>query len=368
MPLAGAGCYESSPTVVTLTLRRTALLLLALAAVACNRASATKPEPPAGSASARPAAGPPLSARGHVVTSKPRSATVPTVGTLAANEYVKVVSEISRRLVKVHVEEGAVVKKGALLFSLDSSDLGADIKRLEVKRKLLRSNEARSKQLLSQNLVSQAEYDRVKSELDEITAEIGTRGVTLAKTRIRAPFAGKVGLRRVSAGAWVTPETVLTTLSDTSKLKVDFALPERYAADVKVGHEFFFRVAGRPERFKGQVIAIEPEIDRASRSVSVRGLTDNPDGALASGGFANVEVPIGGDKQALTVPAQALVPNVKGHGVWALVDGKATLRQVEIGQRGADEVEIVAGLAAGETILVNNLLRLREGAPVTLEK
>ncbi|MCE7889440.1 MAG: efflux RND transporter periplasmic adaptor subunit [Sorangiineae bacterium PRO1] len=358
-----------SASLVTSARFRTAIVIAALAACGCNRASATKPEPPAGSASARPATGaPPLFARGHVVSQRTVSVTVPTVGTLAANEYVRVVSEISRRLVKVHVEEGAVVKKGAVLFTLDSSDLGADVRRLEVKKKLLASQEARSKQLLSQNLVSQAEYDRVKSELDEITAEIGTRGVTLQKTRIRAPFAGRVGLRRVSVGAWVTPETLLTTLSDTSRLKVDFALPERYAPDLRVGHEFFFRVAGRAERFKGQVIAIEPEIDRATRSVSVRGLTENPGDVLASGGFANVEVPIGADKPVLTVPAQALVPSVKGHGVWVLADGKASLRPVEIGQRSADDVEVVSGLSAGETVLVNNLLRLREGAPVTLEK
>lgn len=342
--------------------------LLALSALACNRASATKPEPPAGSASAKPAAGgPPLLARGHVVTPKPLAVRVPTVGTLVANEYVEVVSELSRRLVKVHVSEGALVKKGALLFSLDASDLGADVRRLEVKRKLLSSNEARSRQLLAQNLVSQAEYDRVKSELDEIQAELGTRGVTLAKTRIRAPFAGKVGLRRVSAGAWVTPQTVLTTLQDTSKLKLDFSLPERYSGDVRVGHELSFRVTGRPEQFKGSVIAVEPGIDRATRSISVRGVTDNSEGKLTAGAFANVEVPIGAERPVLTIPAQALVPDVKGHGVWVRADGKATLRRVEIGQRSADEVEIVSGLSAGDTVLVNNLLRLREGAPVTLE-
>ena len=355
--------------VVTSAGFRNVLACAVFAAYGCNQAPATKPEPTAGSASARGgAAGAPLLARGHVVSPKTVSVTVPTVGTLAANESIKVVSEISRRLTRVHVEEGALVKKGALLFSLDSSDLGADLRRLEVKKKLLASQEARSKQLLSQNLLSQAEYDRVKSELDELRAEMGMRGVTLQKTRIRAPFAGKVGLRRVSAGAWVTPETVLTTLSDTSKLKVDFALPERYVADVRVGHEFFFKVTGRPERFKGQVIAIEPEIDRATRSVSVRGLTENAEGELASGAFANVEVPIGADKPILTVPAQALVPSVKGHGIWVLTDGKASLRPVEIGQRTADNVEIVSGLSAGDTVLVNNLLRLREGAPVTLEK
>jgi len=363
VPRRRAECYDSAALV---TPARIVLVCLALGA--CNRASATKPEPPAPSGSAKPAAGPPLAARGYVVSAKPVEVTVPSVGTLGANESVRVVSEISRRLVKIHVAEGALVKKGALLFSLDGSDVGAEVRRLEVRKKLLASNEARSKQLLAQNLVSQAEYDRVKTELDEIGAEIATRGVTLGKTRIRAPFAGKVGLRRVSAGAWVTPDTVLTTLSDTSKLKVDFTLPERYASDVKVGHAFHFKVAGRAERFEGKVIAIEPEIDRATRSVAVRGLTENAEDRLASGGFANVEVPLGAGKQVLTLPAQALVPSVKGHGVWVLADGKAALRPVEIGLRGADDVEIVTGLSAGETVLVSNLLRLREGAPVTLEK
>ncbi|MCK6533213.1 MAG: efflux RND transporter periplasmic adaptor subunit [Polyangiaceae bacterium] len=351
-----------------------ALVGAGLLLAGCDRASATKPEPPAaaaaGSGSARPASppGPPLRARGHVVVAKTVSSTVSSVGTLGANESVKVVSEISRRLVKVHVEEGAVVKKGALLFSLDASDLGADVRRLEVKKKLLVGSEARARQMLAQNLVSQAEYDRVKSELDEISAEIAARGVTLQKTRIRAPFAGKVGLRRVSAGAWVTPETVLTTLSDASKLKLDFTLPERFAGDVRVGHEVFFRVAGQGERFKASVIAIEPEIDRATRSLNLRALTDNAGERLTAGGFANVEVPVGAGRPVFAVPSQALVPSAKGHGVWVLVDGKAVMRVVAIGERSADDVEVVNGLSAGDTVLVNNLLRLREGAPVTLEK
>ncbi|MBI3201223.1 MAG: efflux RND transporter periplasmic adaptor subunit [Myxococcales bacterium] len=348
-----------------------ALLGAGLLLLGCDRASATRPEPPAaaGSSSARAPSppGPPLRARGHTVVAKTVTRAVTSVGTLGANESVKVVSEISRRLIKVHVEEGAAVKKGALLFSLDASDLGADVRRLEVKKKLLVGTEARSKQLLAQNLVSQAEYDRVKSELDEISAEIATRGVTLGKTRIRAPFAGTVGLRRVSAGAWVTPETVLTTLTDASKLKLDFALPERYAGDVRVGHAVSFRVTGRAERFPASVIAVEPEIDRGTRSVSLRALADNPEQRLTAGGFATVEVPVGEGRPVFAVPSQALVPSAKGHGVWVLVAGKAALRVVEIGERSADDVEVVSGLVAGDTVLVTNLLRLRDGAPVTLE-
>lgn len=348
---------------------RRSSLLLCFALAGCSRASATKPEPaPAGSGSARRDAAPPLLARGYVVSEKSLNVTVPTVGTLASNESVKIVSEISRRLLKIHVSEGAQVKKGALLFSLDAADASASLRRLEVRKKLLVSNEGRSKQLLAQNLLSQAEYDRQKSELDELGAEIAATGVTLAKSRIRAPFGGKIGLRRVSVGAWVTPDTVLTTLQDTSKLKVDFSLPERYAPFVRVGHKFSFQVTGNPQRFSGEVSAIEPEVDRSTRSVTLRGVTDNSGDVLLPGAFANVEVPLGDAKRVLLVPAEALVPSPTGQSLWLLRDGKASLVSVEVGERTASEVEVVRGVASGDTVLVTNLLRLRNGAAVTLEK
>lgn len=349
---------------------RIACVCLALALPACERGAATKPEPSAaGSGSAKPGGGgPPLLARGYVAVESQLGSSVPTIGTLSANESIDVVSELSRRLIKVNVAEGAEVKKGALLFSLDASDVGAQLTRLAVRKKLLASNEARQRQLLEQNLISQAEYDRTKSELDEIVAEMATHGVTLTKTRIRAPFAGRVGLRRVSAGAWVTPATVLTTLQDTRQLKLDFSLPERYASSVHVGDEFSFRITGSTEVFKGKVTAIEPQIDRATRSLSLRGLTENSSGKLRAGGFANVELSLGADKRTLMLPASALVPNANGQGVWLLREGKAAFVPVEIGRRTPDEVEVVQGVSAGDTVLVSNLARLRPGAPITLEK
>lgn len=353
-----------------MTLLRFAVICLVVALPACERGARTQPEPsPAGSGSGKPGGGgPPLAARGHVAAETKLGSNVTAVGTLSANESVEIVSEVSRRLLKVHVAEGAEVKRGALLFSLDAADIGAELARLGVRKRQLASNEARQRQLLSQNLISQAEYDRGKSELDELVAEMATQGVALRKARIRAPFAGRVGLRRVSVGAWVTPATVLTTLQDSRQLKLDFSLPERYAAEVRVGDEFVLRVGGRAEDFKGRVTAIEPTIDRATRSLSVRGLTDNSSGKLHPGGFANVELSLGAARAALMIPAHALVPNTEGQAVWLLREGKAALVPVEIGRRTADEVEVVRGVVAGDTVLTSNLLRLRPGAPVTLEK
>src|SRR5690606_3924293 len=192
-----------------------------------------------------------------------------------------------------------------------------------------------------------------------VAAHIAALEVTLARTEIRAPFRARVGLRRVSEGAWITPDTVLTTLQDTSRIKVDFTLPERYAGAVAVGQPFRFQVAGRGADFEGRVIAVEPGIDAATRSVRVRGITDNPDGVLAPGAFASVEVPLERAGEGILVPAQAVVPSATGHAVYVLVDGRAELREVAIGLRTRDAVEILRGLEPGEVVLTTNLLRLR---------
>jgi membrane fusion protein (multidrug efflux system) len=168
----------------------------------------------------------------------------------------------------------------------------------------------------------------------------------------------------VSEGAWITPETPLTTLQDVSRIKVDFTLPERYAGAVAIGRSFRFRVAGRGEDFEGRVLALESAIDAPTRSLLVRGVAENPSGALLPGAFASVELPIERPAEGILAPAQAIVPSAAGHAVWVLRDGRAELREVEIGLRTRDEVEIVRGLAPGETVLTTNLLRLRPGARV----
>ena len=161
--------------------------------------------------------------------------TVPTLGTLLPNESVNIVAESSRRVVGIHVAEGALVQKGALLFKLDDAALRADLMRLEGRHALAVANEARLAALVAQKLVSQQDYDRAQSELKAIVGEMEVLKVAIAQTSIRAPFAGRVGLRRVSQGAYVNTNTVLTTLQDVSQLKLDFTLPERYSSEVHHG-------------------------------------------------------------------------------------------------------------------------------------
>lgn len=307
-------------------------------------------------------------AEGLVTTPAAIRETARTVGTLAANESIDVVAEISRRLVAVHVAEGATVAAGDLLFELDDADLRASLAELEARRELSAKTVERQRVLIERDrkALSQQAFDQARADLRVAEAQIQAVRVTLSKTKIRAPFAGRIGIRRVSEGAWVTPETRLTTLQDTSRMKIDFTLPERYAPAIEPGRSFTFRLAGRPETFEGRVLAIEPRIDADTRSLLVRGQSANESGALIPGGFATVEVPLEAISGGVSVPAEALIPSAEGHGVYVFRDGKAELRAVEIGVRTASSVQILSGVEAGETVLTSNLLRIGPGTAVEL--
>jgi membrane fusion protein (multidrug efflux system) len=291
------------------------------------------------------------------------------VGTLVANESVNIVPELSRRLVRVHVDEGAQVEAGKLLFELDDADLRAAEAELVARRRLAADTLERQRRLLAEDprALSDQDHERALADLAALDAQLRAKRVELEKTRIRAPFAGTIGLRRVSEGAWVTPQTLLSTLQDRSRIKIDFTLPERHASLVAPGQVFQFRVAGRSEPASATVLAVEPAIEAATRSLLVRGVAQNPDASLFPGAFAAVELPLAGVAEGVVVPAEALVPSVEGHGLYVLRDGHAELRPVEIGVRGSDSVQIVRGLEAGERVLRTNLLRLRPGVAVTLE-
>jgi membrane fusion protein (multidrug efflux system) len=290
------------------------------------------------------------------------------VGTLVPNESVAIAPELTRRVVKVNAVDGVRVKKGDLLFKLDDADIAAQLAELTVKKKLAADTEARQKKLRAEGLSSETEYERAKSEVALIGAQIASLGVTLSRTSIRAPFDGKLGLRQVSEGAMVTPQTTLVTLQDDAALKVDFTLPERHAPLVQQGSTFSFTVEGRSEPLEAKVAAVQPEVVSESRSVRVRGMVPNADGKLLPGSFVKVEFPLSKSDGGLLVPSFAVIPSLGGHGVYRFADGKAELVEVELGVRTDAEVQLVRGVAEGDVILVTNLLRLRPGAPVKLGK
>jgi len=308
---------------------------------------------------------PPLEVDVQELATEPFEAVVPGTGTLLARESVEIVSELSRRLVRVHAKEGARVKKGALLFELDRADIDAELGRLEVQIRLATTRTERLKALHDGGMASQQELDQSQAELDSLEAQRRVLAVTASKTRLIAPFAGTLGLRRVSEGAWLSPNTVLTTLHDTSTLKLDFSLPERYAAYVTKGLDFRFRVAGQSQTFTGKILALEPAVNAQSRSVTVRGEIANATDVMP-GAFATVELPMRVE-QALFVPNIAVIPGADGRRVFLVRDGVAQSKLVELGIRTESRTQVLAGVSPGDQLIVSNLLRVRDGAPVVVK-
>ncbi len=288
-----------------------------------------------------------------------------TVGTILANEDVDVRSEISGRIEAISFSEGSRVKKGQVLVKIADDELRAETARAESRLAIAQSEADRQKQLFEQNLSSQREYDTAMNAFNVAKAEAALVRAQLDKTEIRAPFDGKVGLRFVSAGSYVSPSTPITSIQDDTPVKLDFSVPERYAGHVKAGDAIRFTVQGTSRVFEGAIYAVEPSIDTATRTMRVRATSPNADGALVPGAFADVEI-VMQQRDTIAIPAFALIPELKGHRVFVYAGGKAEARTVEIGTRTDESIEIVRGLAAGDTLITSAILQLKPGAPVTV--
>lgn len=347
--------------------RRRRILLGALsllAAIAVATVAAIGPTQRAGASDPpkTPPPPPPLPVQVHLTVTESFVPTVTGTGELRADEQVEISAELARKLVAIHVQDGQSVKAGELLFELDRRDLEAQLNRLRAQMRFARASFSRFDSLASSGSVSKEERDLARLRLDDVSAQIGELEVQLERTRITAPFAGTFGLRPVSLGAWVNPGTPLGRLSEVSRLKLDFQLPERYAPLIAPGSTVRFTVDGRQETFEARVSALDTAIDRASRSVVVRAQVDEPRGLLP-GTFASVALELA-PRDTLFVPSIAVTPSPTGSRVFVIEDGKAKVVPVTVGHREPARVEIVSGLAPGAQVITTNLLRLRPGAPV----
>lgn len=337
--------------------------LVAVIAIVWGSQRLDRPAEQAAATAVAPAS-PPIAVDVYTLAPEAFEVQVPATGTLLARESVEIVSELARRLVKVHAEEGRSVRQGDVLFELDAADLRAQLKKAAVQEQLAKVTLERTQKLATEGLAQQQELDLAKGRVEELAADRTLLEVTLSKTLIRAPFAGRLGLRRVSEGAWLSSNTVLSTLQDSSSLKLDFTLPERYAGALAQGGAFRFRVDGKGEGFHGKISALEPLVDVATRSLRVRGVVDG-DSGLMPGSAASIEVPLRVE-QALLVPSIALVPGVDGRRVYIAENGVVRSVVVEVGLRAGDRAQLLSGVKAGDQIIVSNLLRLREGARVSV--
>ncbi|MFH0761629.1 MAG: efflux RND transporter periplasmic adaptor subunit [Bacteroidota bacterium] len=293
---------------------------------------------------------------------------VETVGTLTARERVDIVSEISRKVVGIYMKEGSFVKAGQLLFKLDDADITSRINKLTIQAKLARANESRDQVLLSRGGISQERFDEVSNLRQTLEAEIEVLKVDLAKTEIRAPFAGKIGLRNTSLGALVTPGFVLANLQDVGRITVDFSVPERYSPSLQPGTPVTFRTDYLPAEQTATVEAIEPAVDQRTRTLLVRAATQNTEGNLVPGTSAKVMLTLLEKTKSIFAPTSALIPSASGYTVFLKKQGKAQPTPVKAGIRNRDFVQILEGIQAGDTLVTTNILRVKKGSPLKIIK
>jgi membrane fusion protein (multidrug efflux system) len=289
------------------------------------------------------------------------------LGNTRANEAVDIRPEITAAITSIEFEEGQQVEKGDVLLRLENSEPLAD---LAAKKAALVDSESqyrRSAELFRTKVVSASQLEQLEARRDADLAAVNAAESRLAHTVIRAPFAGQIGLRRVSLGSIVGPSTVITTLDDTSQIKLDFNVPEIFMSRLEVGLTVTARSAAWPDvLFSGEVISIDTRVDPVSRTITVRALLPNEQGRLRPGMFLTVSL-LKEDVVALVIPEESLVPERSKQFVFVVGEGNIVeRREVFTGRRRPGQVEILKGLAPGEVVITEGTQQARPGMPVTI--
>lgn len=311
---------------------------------------------------------PPMTVQGVVVHLERLSNSIRVTGSLLAGEEVELKSEVSGVLTKLALREGQAVTKGSVLLKLNDAELQAQLRKLLSRKKLLEEQEFRQRKLLEIKGISQNEYDVALNELNSIKAEMELTQAQIARTEVRAPFSGTTGLRYVSEGAYITPATRIATLTNLSALRLDFAIPGQYASLVRVGESVEFTLQGTDNHYTARISAIEPRIDPATRTVQIRALfNNNRTPKLFPGAFAEVKLNLQDINNALMIPTEALIPEIKGQRVFVAKNNVATPVDVETGIRTERKLQIVSGIQEGDTVITTGLLQIKGGANVNVE-
>ena len=267
-------------------------------------------------------------------------------GKLIPDEEVDLSFETSGKIVDIFFTEGTFVNKGQLL----------------AEDRVFRQNA-----LLQRDAVSKEAYEQVKTELATLNADIENVKASIELTELRAPFDGVIGLRQVSTGAYASPSVVVAKLTKITPLKVEFAVPERYARQIQKGANLSFKIEGKLDAYHAQVYATESSIDPTTHTLNVRAIYPNTHGELLPGRYASIELNQNEIKDAIAIPSEAIVPEMGQNKVFVYRNGLAQPVDVEIGIRTEAEVQILRGLAIGDTILTTGTLQLRTGMPVILD-
>jgi membrane fusion protein (multidrug efflux system) len=305
-----------------------------------------------------------LTVNGVVIEPEELENIVRSSGTVLASESVDLVAEAAGRIERISFQEGARVQKDQLLVKINDDDLQAQLKKTELQIKLAVEQEKRQKQLFEINGISKEQYDIAVNQVNTLKADKENLVASIRKREIRAPFEGRIGLRYVSEGSYVSSTTRIASIQKISLLKVDFSIPEKYADKVAVGDAVQFNSEETKQKFTGKLYAIEPKIDAATRTLQLRALCDNRSETIFPGAYVQIELKLKKTDNALMVPTQAVIPVLKGQTVFITRGGSAVSVPVKTGTRTASSIQILEGISVGDTVITTGLMQLRPGMPV----
>ncbi len=309
----------------------------------------------------------PLMASGYVLVPTEMSELRKAVGSLLPDEEVELSFEASGKIVGIYFDEGTRVKKGDLLAKINDLPLQAQLLKLQAQLKLAEEKEFRQRQLLDRDAISRESYDQISTELQALQADTKLIEARIAETELRAPFDGIVGLRMISEGAFATTQTKIVRLVKVSPLKIEFSIPERYAGEVSPGYPISFNVDGFTDEFEAKVYAVDPKVQLETRTIVVRALYPNKKEELKPGRYASVTVKLSQIENTISIPTEAVIPEMDGEKVFIYKNGKAERKNVVIGLRTESHIQIKEGLNFGDTLLTTATLQLRESIPVQLD-
>lgn len=290
---------------------------------------------------------------------------ISAVGTLNSGESVVIRPEIAGRVIAMHFDEGQPVEKGAKLVTIDPAEYQAQLAASAADARTETQKYQRARELFEQKFVSQEAVDLAKGGMERALAKRLSDEVLLAKTTIKAPFGGRVGLRYISPGAYVKAGDDIVRLESVGTLKLDFRVPELFVSKLRVHQTLVLRTEAYPsEMFEGRIYALEPAVDEKTRTVLARAEVPNKQGKLRPGMFGRIAILLESRPNAVVVPEQAIWPQGRDSFVYRVVDGKAALTKVKMGVRRTGDVEIAEGLGPDDMVVTDGQMKLKDGAPV----
>ena len=310
----------------------------------------------------------PVMAEGYLVSPQSISEDVEMPGSLLPAEETQIRAEVSGRVVKMNINEGSTVKRGELLVKLFDNDLQAQLNKLKVQLQINEKTVERQRDLLAINGISQQDFDLSALAVDNLKADMESIKISISKTEIRAPYDGRIGLRNVSLGSYVSPSDLITTVRQVNRLKLDFSVPEKYAKSVLPGHTVKFKVDGSNLTHIGTVIATEGNVESTTRTLRIKAIVKESHPELIPGVFAKINLQLGKDEKALLVPTHAIIPQARNKQIILFRKDSALFAVVETGIRDSSYIQILSGLKEGDTIVTTGLMSIRPKSKVKITK